>query len=72
MCSLGDLLGPTAWTNRGYFWRGFVRLDSTANPERKEEGSLTPCLRSDRHPWFHPHPLGGGGGGSGDWKTTGY
>lgn len=50
-----------------------MRLDSAANPERKEEGSLTPCLRSDRHPWFHPHPLGGGGGGgSGDWKTTGY
>lgn len=45
-----------------------MRLDTAANPERKEEGSLTPCLRSDSRPWFHPHPLGGGG----NWETTGY
>lgn len=37
VCSPGDLRGPTAWTNRGYFWSGFVRLDTAANPERKEE-----------------------------------
>lgn len=53
----GDLRGPTAWTSRGYFWRGFVRLDTAANPDRKEEGSLTHCLRPDSHPRYRPHPL---------------
>lgn len=35
-----DLRGPTAWTSRGYFWRGFMCLDATSNPERKKVESI--------------------------------
>lgn len=39
-----DLRGPTAWTRRGYFWRGFKCLDATSNPERKKWESINTLL----------------------------
>lgn len=40
----GDLRGPTAWTSRGYFWRGFVRLD-TGSKSREEGRGITDTLK---------------------------
>lgn len=39
-----DLRGPTAWTSRVYFWRGFKCLDTTSNPERKKGVSMNTFL----------------------------
>lgn len=45
----GDLRGPTAWTSRGYFWRGFVRLD-TSSKSREEGRGITDTLFVLREP----------------------
>lgn len=53
-----DLRGPTAWKSRGYFWRGFVRLDATSNPERKEVESMdTFCVQICTSPDWLLRPL---------------
>lgn len=49
----GDLRGPTAWTSRGYFWRGFVRLDSSSK-SREEGRGITDTLFALREPSVIP------------------
>lgn len=53
-----DLRGPTAWTRRGYFWRGFKCLDAPSNPEGERGRGVhqyLPCFQipiTGQTPWL--------------------
>ncbi len=60
-----DLRWPTAWTRRGYFWRGFKCLDATSNPERKKGESINTffCVQisiTGQTPDYLTHPFSAG------------